>query len=103
MPSNLPSSVQGQGDFEIGEDGPEEGLDEADGESDQRGGEHEGPGWEEEIVPLLEENWHAINGKCPAGRSPSDQCLQLNRALWARQGLAGNMGSQLDENKDTEF
>ena len=64
---SLPSGVQCQRDLEVGEDGPEQGLNEADGEPDEGGGQHKRPGREEQVVPLFEEHRHTINSECPAG------------------------------------
>lgn len=63
---HLPSSIQSQGDLKVGEDRPEERLDEADWEPDQRGGQHKSPGREEKVVPLLEEHGHSVDGEGPA-------------------------------------
>ena len=68
----LPSSIQCQGNLKVGEDGPEEGFNETDGESDEGRWQNERPGWEEQVVPLLEEDWHTIDGKRPAGASISE-------------------------------
>ena len=66
-----PARVQGQRDLKVGEDGPDQRLDQADREADERGGQHKRPGRVELVLPVLLPHRNAHDGEGPAAGAPS--------------------------------
>jgi len=51
--------------LEVGDDGPQQRLHKGHRQPHERGGYDKRPGREEEVVPLLEEDWQALNLHTP--------------------------------------
>lgn len=57
----IPASLGCQADRVVGDGTPDEGLHKGDRQAHDGGGNHKRPAGEEEIISLLEEDFHAIN------------------------------------------
>lgn len=57
----IPASLRCKANRVVGDDSPDEGLDKGDWQAHDGGGDHKGPAGEEEIISLLEEDFHAVN------------------------------------------
>jgi len=57
----IPASLGCKTNRVVGDGSPDEGLDKGDRQAHDGGGDHKRPAGEEEIISLLEEDFHAVN------------------------------------------
>jgi len=57
----IPASLGCKTNRVVGDGSPDEGLDKGDRQAHDGGGDHKGPAGEEQIISLLEEDFHAVN------------------------------------------
>ncbi len=61
----VPARSRCQVYLKVGDDSPQQRLHKGHRQPHQRGGYHKRPGREKEVVPLLEEDWQALNLHTP--------------------------------------
>ncbi len=57
----IPASLGCKANRVVGDDRPDEGLDKGDRQAHDGGGDHKRPAGEEEVISLLEEDFHSVN------------------------------------------